>query len=222
MADYNHVTVGYRRKFSALTYTLTVRNQKHVADDIQKEGIPLHSLTPYTLLALEKVCMNFSSLTKVFGNISRGFKKNVEQILITNVNNMTNKKHQALANIIHGLRPWMVLACEWGSYQHYFTGYEAHSLNDHQGTMLFIDERKTGNVKVVCAINMFTIHTDGQGIIQLGYLPPLSTIHPQIQPDALIVAGDLNPRSNQIKMNKYLNKYNHQYYENRLEKTGEY
>ena len=86
--------------------------------------------------------------------------------------------------------------------------------------MLFIDKRKTGNVKVVCTINMFTIYTDGQGIIQLGYLPPHSTIHPQIQPDALIVAGDLNPRSNKGKMNKYINKYNHQYYENRLEKTG--
>lgn len=65
-----------------------------------------------------------------------------------------------------------------GSYPHYFTGYEAHSLNDDNGTMLFIDERKTRNSKVTCSINVFTIHTDIQGIIQLGYLPPGSEIHP--------------------------------------------
>lgn len=114
----------------------------------------------------------------------------------------------------------MVLTCEWGSYPHYFTGYEAHALNDDNETMLFIDERKTGNLKVICSINVFTIHTDCQGIIQLGYLPPNSAIHPQIQLDSLLIAGDFNPRSNKTKMNPFLKAYQHQYYENRLEKTG--
>jgi hypothetical protein len=98
MSDYNHVTVGYKRNFSALTYTISIRNVKEPDGD----GIPLSSLTPYTLLALEKVCMNFEALPKIFGSLSRGFRRNVEQILITNVNSMSEKKHQALSYTIFG------------------------------------------------------------------------------------------------------------------------
>lgn len=79
----------------------------HTEDAIKKQDLSLGSR-----IALERVACLFTRNLTVKDALMKNLLGKSKTVIISNVRQMTTKKHYALSNLINAFRPYAVLVCE--------------------------------------------------------------------------------------------------------------